>query len=137
MLTLCRGFPGGGALSALPDATLSVRAPGPERSDELLRAIETMAASVVPSDRYEYLELLISSLEVEIHADYDVRGELGVADVPSGYLQIRYTVRIGSDAPESEIMKVLDTADEHSSYVEIFSTEQDLRREVEIVKAGG
>ena len=59
----------------------------------------------------------IESLEVEIQADYDVRGELGVADeVRPGYAEIRYVVSVTSSASEADIHKWLDTADRYSSW---------------------
>ena len=45
------------------------------------------------------LEIPIESLEVEVHSDFDARGELGVsADVRPGHTAIRYIVRMTSDA---------------------------------------
>jgi uncharacterized OsmC-like protein len=63
------------------------------------------------------LDIQIDSLEVEVHADYDVRGELGVADeVRPGYLEIRYIVNVSSPARPEEIERWLDTADRYSSW---------------------
>jgi uncharacterized OsmC-like protein len=75
----------------------------------------------------------ITGVDVEVQADYDVRGEYGVADVRAGYLQVRYIVTVESDAPEVDVMRVLDEADAHSSYVDVFKDPGDLRREVHIV----
>jgi uncharacterized OsmC-like protein len=75
----------------------------------------------------------IAGVEVEVQADYDVRGEYAVADVRPGYLQVRYIVTVESDAPEADIMRVLDEADAHSSYIDVFRDPGDLRREVHIV----
>jgi uncharacterized OsmC-like protein len=59
----------------------------------------------------------IDSLDVEIHADYDVRGELGVSDeVRPGYSQIRYVVRVSSPASAEDVARWLDTADRYSSW---------------------
>lgn len=75
----------------------------------------------------------IDALEVEVHADYDVRGELGVADeVPPGYLAVRYVVRVESSAPESDILRVLDTGDRYSSYRDDFGRAIPIAREVHI-----
>src|SRR5579871_4516462 len=50
----------------------------------------------------------IDALEVEVQADYDTRGELGVdGDVPPGYLGMRYVVTVETAAPEADIMRVL------------------------------
>src|SRR5580658_5624189 len=48
------------------------------------------------------LNIPIESLEVEIQADSDDGALLGTApaDVPPGYLEVRYSVRIDSDASE-------------------------------------
>ena len=74
----------------------------------------------------------LRSLEVEVQADYDSRGELGVADIPPGYAQVRYIVTVECEASEEEIRRMLDTADAHSSYRDIFARPIDLRREVRI-----
>jgi uncharacterized OsmC-like protein len=63
------------------------------------------------------LGIQIDHLEIEVQADYDVRGELGVADdVRPGYSQIRYIVTVSSPAPEPDIARWLDTADRYSSW---------------------
>lgn len=75
----------------------------------------------------------IEALSVEVEAEYDARGELGVSpDVRPGYLSVRYTVTVRSPAPESEIMRVLDTGDRYSSYRDIFGEATPLRREVRL-----
>jgi uncharacterized OsmC-like protein len=56
-------------------------------------------------------------LEIEIQADYDVRGELGVSDdVRPGYSQIRYIVTVSSPASAEQIERWLDVADRYSSW---------------------
>lgn len=75
----------------------------------------------------------ITSLEVEVQADYDSRGELGIADdVPPGYSQVRYTVTVESPASEEDVMRVLDTADKYSSYRDVYARAHDVRREVRL-----
>lgn len=75
----------------------------------------------------------LSNIEVEVETDYDARGEFGIADVPADYTEIRYTVSIESPAPKEHILRVLDTADAHSSYYDVFRRPQKLRREVKIL----
>lgn len=73
----------------------------------------------------------LRSLEVEVHADYDARGELGVSDdVPPGYSRIRCVVTVESDAPEEEVLRVLDEAERYSPYWDVFSEARELEREV-------
>jgi len=80
----------------------------------------------------------LESVEVDVYADYDARGELGVSsEVRPGYLEIRYLVRIESSAPEGEVLRVLDTADKYSTFVDVFSNGVPLRREVQISASAG
>lgn len=80
------------------------------------------------------MNIPINSLEVEIQADYDDGALFGTAPgVPPGYLDIRYTVSIDSDASEEKIMEMLDAADRHSPYLDVFSRAQQCRREVKII----
>lgn len=75
----------------------------------------------------------IASLEVEIQADYDVRGELAVDDaVRPGYGAMRYIVRVSSPAPEADVRRVIDTADRYSSWRDVIANEMPLTRELTI-----
>ena len=74
-----------------------------------------------------------ASLEVQIQADYDASAEYGVTDGSPSYSQIRYLVVIESAAAEADVVRVLDTAEAHSTYHDIFHRAQDLRREVRIL----
>lgn len=76
----------------------------------------------------------ITSLEVEVQADYDARGELAVADVTPAYTEVRYVVTVESDAPEGEVLAVLDEADEHSPYLCVFREPIAVRREVRVAR---
>lgn len=79
------------------------------------------------------LGVSLEAVEVDVHADYDARGELGISsDVRPGYLAIRYVVRIQSPAPEHDVRRVLDTADRCSTFVDLFTNGVPLRREVQI-----
>lgn len=78
----------------------------------------------------------LSALEVEVAADYDSRGELGVSDdVRPGYTQVRYTVRVDSSASRDDVLRVLDTADKYSPYRDVFAGANDLHRIVEFTGA--
>jgi uncharacterized OsmC-like protein len=83
------------------------------------------------------LGVAIDTLEVEVQADYDTRGELGVSDdVRPGYLAMRYVVTVESSAPAEDIMRVLDTADRYSSWRDDISNGVPLTREVRIPVRG-
>ena len=78
----------------------------------------------------------IDALDVEVEADYDSRGELGVRDdVPPGYLQVRYRVTVISPASESEVRRVVDEADKYSPFRDVFTRAHDVRRELVIASS--
>lgn len=84
--------------------------------------------------RAAVMNIPISSLEVEIQADYDDGALFGATDsVPPGYLDVRYIVRVESNAPEGDIVKLIDEADRHSPYLDVFSRAQNCRREIKII----
>lgn len=73
------------------------------------------------------------AIEVEVQADYDVRGEIGIADdLRPGYLAIRYIVTVTSASSREDVLRMLDTADRCSSYRDIFSNGVPLTREVRL-----
>jgi uncharacterized OsmC-like protein len=75
----------------------------------------------------------ISSLEVEVQADFDARGELGVSEsVRPGYLAMRYIVTVESTASSEDIHRVLDTADRCSSWRDDIANGVPLTREVRV-----
>lgn len=79
------------------------------------------------------LGVRIDALDVEVEADYDSRGELGVADdVPPGYTQVRYLVTVASPASEEDVRRVIDTADRYSPYRDVFARAHDVRRQLRI-----
>jgi uncharacterized OsmC-like protein len=79
------------------------------------------------------LGVQLEALEVQVEADYDSRGELGISDdVPPGYLQVRYIVTVSSPAPEEDVRRVIDTADKYSPYRDVFARAHDVRRELRI-----
>jgi uncharacterized OsmC-like protein len=77
----------------------------------------------------------IRSIEVEVEADYDARGFYGVADVVPGYVEVRYCVSVRSDASEEEITRVLDQADAHSPWLDVYRRPQHLKRLLRVLPA--
>ncbi len=75
----------------------------------------------------------IRSLEVEVQADYDAAREYGVGDKSPGYSQVRYVVKVESDAPEDEIARLLDEADSCSPWLDVFVRPIELRRELRVL----
>jgi uncharacterized OsmC-like protein len=67
------------------------------------------------------MDVPIHGLTVEVEADYDVRGELGIDSVSPTYSEVRCVVTVETDAPERDVCDMLRVADEHCSYLQIFS----------------
>ena len=85
--------------------------------------------------RAAVMQIPIRSLEVEVQADYDDGALLGTSDAAPGYSEIRYTINIETDAPEEDILKMLDEADQHSPYLDVFTRAQTCIRKLHIVGA--
>lgn len=76
----------------------------------------------------------ITALDVEIQADYDVRGELGAEpSVRPGYQAMRYVVSITSPAPEDEVRHMVEMADRHSSWRDVIANPVPLTRDLRIL----
>ena len=77
----------------------------------------------------------ITSVEVEVQADYDDGALLGVSKSPPGYLDVRYVVTVDSTAPEADVLRVLDAGDAHSPYLDVFRRSQVCSRTVHLVSS--
>lgn len=79
--------------------------------------------------RAAILDVEITSLRIEVEADFDNRGSLILgADAPPGYTDIRIHVDVESPAPEHRIRQVLDEGDQLSPYLDVFSRAQSITR---------
>ncbi len=78
------------------------------------------------------LGIPIDGLEVEVQADFDVRGEMGVGDVKAGYQEVRYLVSIDSPASTEALTELLETTERHSPYMDVFSRAQNMKRIVRL-----
>ncbi len=86
------------------------------------------------SMRAAHLGIPVRGVRVELRSEQDFRGIFcGMASVPS-YNSIVYAVTVESDAPEADVLRVLDEADARSPYLEVFRNPQPLRRETKIVR---
>ena len=81
------------------------------------------------------MNIKIDSLEVEVQADYDDGALFGTSSTHPGYLEVRYTVTIESDAAEDEILQMLDIADKQSPYLDVFARQQKCIRDVHIISS--
>jgi uncharacterized OsmC-like protein len=80
------------------------------------------------------LDVPLHEIAVEVQADTDLRGMYGVDDIPAGYSAVRYVVSVRSPASQEAILRVLDTAEDHSPYVDVFRRPQVLQRQLHIVE---
>ena len=74
----------------------------------------------------------LDSVEVEVQADFDARGELGMDDVPPGYTEVRYVVSIDSRAPRYELDRLLAMVERHSPYLDVFGRAIALKRALRV-----
>ena len=78
------------------------------------------------------LDVPIDSIEVEVQTDSDDGVLFGTSDAHAGYSEVRYCVRVCSNATEEELIKVFDEGDRHSPYLDTFSRGIRCVRQVEI-----
>lgn len=77
--------------------------------------------------------VLIESLSVEVEADYDAAGTMGIdPSRPAGWSAMRYTVHVESTAPAAEIEALIEQADKHSSLLYAFANPIPISRTVDI-----
>ncbi len=77
----------------------------------------------------------IENLDIEVQVEYDARGMYGFEHVRPGYSKVLYNVKIKSPASEDEIIALLDIADKHSSYLDLFANKTSVTRSVELLKS--
>jgi uncharacterized OsmC-like protein len=74
------------------------------------------------------LDVPLDELEVEVEADVDARGELGMSEeIRPGYGEVRYTISLRSSAPRALVDELIATAERHSPYLDIFGRAVALR----------
>lgn len=81
-----------------------------------------------------HLDVPVSDVEVEVHADFDARGQHGVEGIPAGYSEVRYDVRITSSAPEADIQRVAEAADRASMVGDVFARAHRLVRHLAVTR---
>ncbi|HEY8733997.1 MAG TPA: OsmC family protein [Puia sp.] len=84
--------------------------------------------------RASTMGICIQSLSVEIQADFDDGALFGTSPdtVSPGYSEVRYIISVETEAEESLVMELLDEADRHSPYLNVFSRPQTCLRQVHI-----
>jgi uncharacterized OsmC-like protein len=78
-------------------------------------------------------EIPVDAVQVEVQADFDARGELGMDDrIPPGYKEVRYVISIESPACADVIVELVETVERYSPYVHIFARAQTMKRIVRL-----
>jgi uncharacterized OsmC-like protein len=107
---------------------------GPSPST-LARAALCTCLAIGYSMRAACLGVPIRGVEVELRADSDLRSlYCGRTELPD-YSALAFVVTLDSDAPESDLQRMLDEADERSPILRLFKASQRLHREVRVVRA--
>lgn len=87
-------------------------------SDAAQSPVELLLTSLATCQAVTYrlwadeLGIPVERIEVEVEGDIDLRGFLGVADVPAGYEGVRVLVRLAGPAPERH-RELADAVDRH------------------------
>lgn len=83
-----------------------------------------------------HMGVSVSSIDVELQADFDARGQHGVDGIPAGYSEVRYLVRIESPAPDADVQRVVDAADRASMVGDVFARAHRLVRTLTVTPPG-
>lgn len=74
-------------------------------------------------------DIPMEAVQVEVQADFDARGELGMDDsIPPGYQEIRYVISIDSPASADVVAELVEAAERYSPYVDVFARGQTMKR---------
>ena len=78
----------------------------------------------------------INRLNVELHSDYDMRGNLGIDEsVARSYLGVRYVVNIDSPAPYAAVEEVINKSDDLDFVRDVFARAIPLEREIRVTRS--
>jgi uncharacterized OsmC-like protein len=74
-------------------------------------------------------DVALEAVQVEVQADFDARGELGMDDsIPPGYQEIHYVISVESPAPADVVADLVEAAERYSPYVDVFARGQSMKR---------
>jgi len=81
-------------------------------------------------------DIQIDFVDVQLEADVDARGEMGVDDdIAPGFLDTRLKISARSSAPADEVEAVIARSLKYSPLFDIFSNEQNIRLTLDIAEA--
>jgi len=80
----------------------------------------------------------LDSLEVHAEGELDVRGVLGLAnDVRNGFQSIKLTFKISGDAPEAELLRICEIAQERSPVFDMVTHGVPVTADVQVAAPAG
>jgi len=99
------------------------------------RAALSSCLAMTYAMRAAKLGVPLDEIEVEVQSDYDDGVLFGTSQGHPGYSEVRYIVSVKTDAPEADVLRVLDDADVKSPYLDVFARAQPCKRTVKIEPA--
>lgn len=88
--------------------------------------------------RAETLGIEVTSVRVDIDADWDMAGMLFLESAsPAGFTEVRYHVQIESPAPEADVRRVVDEADALCPFLDVYSRANVMERTLTISQTPG
>ena len=82
---------------------------------------------------FSRLDVPYDGIEVEVEADMDFSGFLGVDDsVPPGHKEMRVRVNVSSSAPQAEIERAIELADRYSAMLYMFTQPIPVKRQLNL-----
>lgn len=79
------------------------------------------------------LGVALERVVVEVEGDIDLRGFLGVAEVPAGYAAVRIRVALEGPEPPERYRELADAADRHCPVFDVLRRPVDVTRELSLV----
>lgn len=130
--TTCDVEEGPWRITADPDPELGGSNENPGPGFLLRAALGTCFAQTVALWAAKF-GVSIDRLEVEVEADHDARGLLGVGDAAPRFTELRYRITAESAASKEDVRRVLDAAHAHSPVRGSLEHAFNIKRDVQIM----
>lgn len=134
--TMCEVEEGPWQTTADADEQLGGSDDHPDPSFFLRAAIGTCFAQTAALWAAKF-DVPLARLVVDVEADHDARGLLGVGERASRFTGLRCRITVESPAPEEEVQRVLDAAHEHSPVRGSLEHAFTIERDEQIVPSAG
>lgn len=79
----------------------------------------------------------VGRIRVAVETDFDSGALFGTSDAPAGYTEVRCRVEIESSASRAEVGRLVERADRHSPYLDVFTRGQRIVTELHVTSAAG